>query len=128
MSIGNLLMTIPLCSRYGIVGAAAGTAVMLVIANGIIMNIYYKKVLDIDVYSFWKEIAKIAVVPIGMSAVSLSVTSFIVLNTVARFLTYAVLFTAIYAFICWNTVMNSYEKMTIYRMLHKFSNTREELS
>ena len=41
MAIINVGLTIVLCQRYGSVGAAVGTAISLVLANGITMNIYY---------------------------------------------------------------------------------------
>ena len=42
----------------GAVGAAMGTALSLLVANGLIMNIFYHKVLKIDMKYFWKEIFK----------------------------------------------------------------------
>lgn len=58
MAIGNVLISIPLAGKFGAVGAAMGTAVSLLIANGLIMNIFYHKVLKIDMKYFWKEIFK----------------------------------------------------------------------
>ena len=58
MAIGNVLISIPLAGRFGAVGAAMGTALSLLIANGLIMNIFYHKVLKIDMKYFWKEIFK----------------------------------------------------------------------
>ena len=58
MAIGNVLISIPLASRFGAVGAAMGTALSLLVANGLIMNIFYHKVLKIDMKYFWKEIFK----------------------------------------------------------------------
>ena len=58
MAIGNVLISIPLAGRFGAVGAAMGTALALLIANVLIMNIFYHKVLKIDMKYFWKEIFK----------------------------------------------------------------------
>ena len=58
MAIGNVLISIPLAGRFGAVGAAMGTALSLLVANGLIMNIFYHKVLKIDMKYFWKEIFK----------------------------------------------------------------------
>ena len=43
MAVINLLLSIVLCQKYGAIGSAIGTAISLIIANGIIMNIYYYK-------------------------------------------------------------------------------------
>lgn len=58
MAIGNVIISIPLASRFGSVGAAIGTAFSLIICNGLIMNIFYHKALKIDMKYFWKEIFK----------------------------------------------------------------------
>ena len=58
MAIINIFMTIPLAEKFGCVGAAMGTAISLVLANGIIMNVFYHKALKIDMLYFWKEIGK----------------------------------------------------------------------
>ena len=58
MAIGNVLISIPLAGKFGAVGAAMGTALSLLVANGLIMNIFYHKVLKIDMKYFWEEIFK----------------------------------------------------------------------
>ena len=58
MAILNVFMSIPLAARFGSVGAAMGTAISLILANGIIMNVFYHKALKIDMLYFWKEIGK----------------------------------------------------------------------
>ena len=56
MALVNTIISIPLAMHYGPVGSAAGTAISLVIANGFIMNVYYKQGLGIDIIKFWKSI------------------------------------------------------------------------
>ena len=58
MAVGNVFISIPLAKRFGSVGTAMGTAISLVFANGIIMNVFYHKALKIDMLYFWKEIGK----------------------------------------------------------------------
>ncbi len=59
MAFINVIISIPLGISFGCIGTAAGTGISLVVANGIIMNIYYHKSMDIDVISFWKSISGI---------------------------------------------------------------------
>lgn len=56
IAITNLIVSIPLARSYGGIGAAIGTALSLIVGNGILMNIYYYKVIKIDVILFWKQI------------------------------------------------------------------------
>ena len=58
IAISNVAISIPLAAKWGAVGAAMGTAISLLVGNGLIMNIFYHKVLRIDMKYFWSEIAK----------------------------------------------------------------------
>lgn len=60
MAILNLLLSIPLCKLYGAIGSAVGTAISFVLANGIVMNIYYQRECGIDVILFWRNILRIS--------------------------------------------------------------------
>ena len=55
----NITLSIPLSKAYGAIGAAAGTAVSMILGNGIFMNWYYQKCLDVNVTEFWREILKL---------------------------------------------------------------------
>ncbi len=56
MALINIGLTIWFVSIWGGIGAALGTSISIVIANCIIMNIYYQKKLGINVCNFWKSI------------------------------------------------------------------------
>lgn len=43
MAVGNVIISIPLAMWMGPVGSALGTAISLVLVNGLAMNIYYRK-------------------------------------------------------------------------------------
>lgn len=55
----NILISIPLCIRFGSLGGAAGTAVCLVVGNIVIMNIYYQKKVGLSMAYFWREILRL---------------------------------------------------------------------
>lgn len=72
MAIINLGFSIVLCQMYGAIGSAIGTAISLVIANGIIMNIYYHKQCNIDIVKFWKSIGRMScglILPISIGVI-----------------------------------------------------------
>ena len=56
MAIGNVTVSIPLAMHYGIVGVTIGTMISVLFGNGLIMNLFYHKVLKINMIYFWKEI------------------------------------------------------------------------
>lgn len=119
MALGNLGITIPLCYYYGIAGAAFGTGVMLLIANGFIMNYYYKKHLDIDIGFFWKNILRIAVVPVLMVAAGLLVTKFVALETLPELVLFILGFAVLYGVLAYLFVMNVYEKEMVNKLVKR---------
>lgn len=71
IAIGSFSFSIPLAKSYGGIGCAIGTAIALAIGHIIIMNIYYHKVQHLDVVFFWKEIAKMSIIPLTFIAIYL---------------------------------------------------------
>ena len=66
IAVINVGVSIPLCIRYGGLGCAIGTALSLIIGNGIVINLYYQK-LGLQMVRFWKSILSLCkglVIPI----------------------------------------------------------------
>lgn len=58
MAVVNIVLTVILCQKFGATGAALGTAVSLLLVDGIVMNIYYHKKCNLDIIFFWKKILR----------------------------------------------------------------------
>lgn len=56
MAFLNIGISIYFTHLWGTLGVAFGTTLSLLLANGLIMNIYYQKAIGIDVVKFWKSI------------------------------------------------------------------------
>ena len=65
-----LFLEIILSKRYGGIGCAVSIAGALLLGQGLIMNIYYKRVQHIDIPRFWLEILKMSIVPSCVVVVS----------------------------------------------------------
>lgn len=110
MAAINLVATVILCQIYGATGAAIGTAISVLVANGVIINIYYHKKCNIDVVCFWKSIFRLSlglIFPVvcgGLMKCVIHSTSIGVLA--AEILVYAL----IYCLSMWVAGMNLYEK------------------
>ena len=52
----NVVLSVILCQEYGAIGCAVGTAISLIVVQGIVINIYYYKKCHINVVTFWKSI------------------------------------------------------------------------
>ena len=118
MALLNLSMTIPLTRHYGAIGAAVGTAISLVVANGIIMNIYYHKALGINVLAFWRGIFKIFPSLILPVIAGLFIRAFIPIGEGVLWLGLGIIiYTAVYSGSLWLFGMNSYEKAIVKKPL-----------
>ena len=124
IAICNLGISIPLAKAYGGIGAAAGTAIALIIGPGFIMNWYYNSRLGLDIPSFWKEIislTKALVIPLVLG------TCFNIygnLHNLVCFVLLGVLYCVIYCVSMWILGMNDYERnlmsVPIKKLYNKF--------
>jgi len=113
MAMVNLGMTIVLSKEYGAIGAAIGTAVSLVLANGIIMNLYYHIKCNIDIIRFWKSIGRLSVGLVIPLVVGVLINSFFDLNNVWILLIGIFVYSCVYVISMWFVGMNEYEKNLI---------------
>lgn len=120
MAIVNVFISIYLAKRYGPVGSAIGTSIALIICNIILINIYYYKVIKIDVIKFWKDILRMTIWFIIPVAIIVGIMYITKLSGLWGILVYGSLYTIMYSIIAILFVMNDYEKNIIKRFLKKF--------
>lgn len=120
IAVVNVISTWLVLPYYGIIGAAACTAVAYVLGQGLIMNIYYYRVTKLDIPGFWKNIARMSIVPGAMIAVGLRlVTRVLPMDSLVMLLIGAIVFSGIFAISSWFISMNSYEKDLVLGMFRK---------
>lgn len=110
MALINLMLSIVLCQKYGAIGSAIGTAISLVLANGIIMNIYYQKKCNIDILYFWSSIGKLSVGLIIPIIVGMGMKFWIKSDSLIIYLFEILLYVLVYVLSMWKIGMNEYEK------------------
>ena len=113
MAIANLIMTIFLCQIYGAPGATFGTSVSIILANGIVMNIYYYKKLGIDIPAFWKSILRILAGMLPAFFVGSAIMLFFEITSIWTLLGLIVAYTVIYCTSVWFLSLNQFEKELI---------------
>lgn len=110
MALVNLGVSIVFCQWWGAIGSALGTAISLVFANGVLINIYYQKKCNIDVISFWKSILRMFkgfIVPI---IVGVLIMMFVEFDSLIQLTCWIVLYSAVYCVNIWTFSMNNYER------------------
>ena len=119
MAVINLVLSVLLCQRYGALGASVGTSLSLIIANGIVMNIFYHKRCNIDIIAFWKNIFSCArglILPVIFGCV---IVYFFEIKSFISFATCVVLYAIVYTVSVWLFGLNSSEKQMIMKPIKK---------
>ena len=122
ISLGNIVITIPLCIRYGAIGAALGTTISTTIGAAIISNIYYQKIAGIDIIYFLSQLVKILPSLVPPLAVGVYINRFVQINLFINFVISASVYTLIYFISIWILGMNTYEKQLINMSINKIWN------
>lgn len=119
MAVLNIGISIVLASYWGEVGAALGTTISLLLANGLVMNIFYHKKIGIDIIYFWKNIAKF------VPALVIPVIVGILLNikeckSLVGFVTRSMIYIIVYCISMYFLGMNDFEKQQVGKIFRKF--------
>lgn len=119
IAILNIAMSIPLTKMYGGIGTAIGTAVSLILGQGIILNIYYHKKVGINMIEFWKNILRMSIPIVFVVLFGIGLNMLIVSDSILILAVKIVLYTAIYGLLMWFFGMNNYEKDLIRKPVNK---------
>lgn len=110
IAILNVAITIPLVIKYEGLGAAIGTAIALLIGNGLIMNIYYHRKVGINIPYFWKEIFKILPAFILPLITGYALVTYLNIYSVSNFILGVGIYSTVFILSMWFVGMNNYEK------------------
>lgn len=122
IALGNLGLTIPLAKVYGGFGAAVGTAVSLIIGNGLLMNWYNHVKVGLDMKFFWKQIINFFPALIAPIILGVFINNFFNLNNLVYFLGFGIVYVVIFCVSMWLFGMNQYEKDLLGKPIKKFYN------
>ena len=113
MALFNLVVSIILCRRLGGFGAALGTGIATVLANGIIMNIVYHKKINIDIVTFWKSILRATIGMIVPFAAGAAIMVFVKIDSIIKLVLWICVYAAVFCAFVWLFSMNDYEKSLV---------------
>ena len=119
IAVLNVIGTILAMPKFGIIGAAACTAIAFVVGNGILMNWYYWKVIKLDIIGFWKNIIRISIAPVIMVVVGTVALRVITVKNLGMVLILGVMYVVLFGIASWILEMNDYEKSLVTGMFHK---------
>ena len=126
MAAFNIVMSIFLARLFGATGAAIGTAVSLIICNIIIINIYYYRVIRLNVLKFWRQIGgmtiKFMIIPILMYVA----TTLFDINGWISLVLCILIYVAAFALFSFGFCFNNYERKIVNQFVRKLTKGKSD--
>lgn len=110
IALANILFSWVLVQKYGMIGCAIPTCVAFLIGQGMTMNWYYWKKINLDIPRFWKNILQITLPVIPLSLVSAVLIAIFKIETRFSLFSGIIIYSFAYAFLVWKFSMNPSEK------------------
>lgn len=126
LSLVNVVGSILLAPRLGIVAVAICSGVCMFVGNGIVMNWYYSRHVGLDIASFWREIAALVVPWVVAVAITGAVYWLCPFGhgTAWLFLAGGVVYLAMFALFVGKWGLNAYERGILRGFVGKVSGLR----
>ena len=119
MAIVNIALTVILCQAFGATGAALGTAVSILLVDGIVMNIYYHKKCNLDIIFFWKKILRASLGCLPPLLMGLLVSRYLDLSKLWVFAVSILAYSVLYVISIYFLSLDRSEKRIINNLLAK---------
>lgn len=120
LAVLDLIISIPVSAKYGVIGCALVASALLLIGTGPIMNWYYSRRIGLNISRFYREVTPLiipAVISAGTTAVFIAVIKLD--PSWLAFTVQGIFFAAVYFIILWLFGFNTYEKGIIVSALHR---------
>lgn len=119
IAIANVISTWLIVPYMGGIGAALCSCVSYLLGQGIVMNLYYHKVIQINIPRFWKEIGTMTAVPVGLMVLTLLIQKIYPVRDWFTFFAGVFLYSILYCIGMYRFSMNDYEKNLIRKPVSK---------
>lgn len=119
IAVLNVISTWLVVPYLGGIGAALCSGLSYLAGQGVAINIYYDKVIRLDIPGFWKQIGKMSVIPLVMMVLTLLLQGAMRIEGWIGFFTAVAAYTAVYGAAMYCVCMNTYEKNLVRKPLSK---------
>ena len=113
----GLAFQVLLAREYGGMGCAFAIAAALLLGQGLVMNIYYKRKQDIDIARFWWEILKMAMVAVVIGVVSVWIMNGLECNSWGKLLAMMAIYSTAYMLLSFAISLNSEERYMVLKLV-----------
>lgn len=119
IAISNVIGTWLVLNSWGVIGAAFVTAIALTIGQGVIMNWYYAKKIQLDMKRFWNSLLHLFPIPICLCMIVLLLSKWIDFYNLKIMVLGILCYASLYCVLTWMFVMNEDEKGLILEPLNQ---------
>ncbi len=119
IALCSLVLSIILAPQYGGIGCAIATSAALFVGQIVVMNIYYQRHVDIEISRFWREIARMSLVPAMLLIAGLITLREVEISSISDFIVACIIYGVVYIPLFWLLSMNQSERELISTPLRK---------
>jgi hypothetical protein len=87
--------------------------------HGLAINLYYYKVIHLDIPAFWKQIGRLSLIPGCMMFVTIMLQRFVSFDNWLAFFAGVIVYAGAYCLLMYRFCMNDYERSIIHAPLNK---------
>ncbi|SDC58173.1 oligosaccharide flippase family protein [Halanaerobium congolense] len=117
----NIVLTIFLVKKYGVIGASIGTSFAMLLGNVIFMNIYYYKIFNLNMFYYLKEVCFKVFISILPTLILLFVFNFLLKEvTYINFIIKALFPNIIYLIMVYLFALSEDDKMIFKKIVNRF--------
>ncbi|SMH69112.1 Putative membrane protein involved in the export teichoic acid [Latilactobacillus curvatus] len=109
----NIIVTIIGIKYIGLMGAALGYVISILLANGILMNWYYQVKMNLNMKKYWRMTTGILIPFFVATGVSLLIGNIIEVNSLVKFIIVGLIYLIIYSIIYLKFIATDYERNLI---------------
>ena len=109
----NVLISIVLINKWGVVGTCLGTLFATLIGHGFFMNWYYHKRIGLNVIYFWKEMLKWIVPVVIMTFIGYVLLQNIIINNWFKLISIACIYGLIYIIVLFIVELDYSQKSIV---------------
>ena len=119
IAIFNIFVSLALVDRYGVIGCAVGTSLGTLLGPIVLLNLYYKRVIGLDIGGYWKNFISMLKAWIMPIIAGIILKIFIAVTGYGSLLLFALLFSAVFLASAYFFGFNSYEKALLSSVLRR---------
>ena len=122
VAISCIIICIPFIKKYDVIGCALATALALTVGNLFIMNWYYYKKINLNIFKFWKELFKMFPGVLISTVIMYLLLKFVVpnINSYRLLLPFILIYIFIFMIIMFFMSFNEYEKGLVKNLIRRF--------